>query len=88
MLNNSGMDNDTGHKQWQTKRLELITQMAKTLGYGKSITALDVDRVYYPTGLGKTFERNEQLANELLRVLKSSKGVALTPLVETQHPNN
>lgn len=78
MLHNKGLDNELGYKTRQTKNLELITEMAKVLGYGKEITALDVERVYYPVGLGQAFSRSEEIANELLRVLKASGGLQIT----------
>src|SRR5688572_7888947 len=48
MLSNEGLNNPTGWAQRQKKNLEMITQMAKNLGYKHTITHLDVDRVYYP----------------------------------------
>jgi len=78
MLANKGLDNELGYKTRETKNLELITEIAKVLGYGKEITALDVDRVYSPIGLGKAFDRSEEIANELLRVLRSSGGLQIT----------
>ena len=84
MLNNQGLQNDVGYRQRTTKLLELITEMANVLGYKDAITALDVDRIYLPTGLGKVMERNEELANELLRVLKSSNGFKLSEKTEIE----
>lgn len=78
MLHNAGLNNELGYKTRQTKNLELITEMAKDLGYSKEITALDVERVYYPVGLGQAFTRSEDIANELLRVLKASGGLQIT----------
>ena len=91
MLDNAGLNNEIGFKSRQAKNLELITEMAKVLGYGKEITALDVDRVYYPQGLESAFSRSEELANELLRVLKASKGFtlsSLTPQAESEAKKN
>lgn len=79
MLSNSGLETEVGRNQRQQKCLELITEMAKVLGYGKAITSLDVNRVYYPIGLDKTVRRNEEIAEELLRVLKASKGFHILP---------
>ena len=79
MLNNAGLNNEVGHVQWQAKKLELITEMAKVLSYGKDISSIDVSRVYYPTGLDKSLIRNEAIAEELLRVLKSSNGIQTLP---------
>ena len=70
MLCNEGLNNTGGWSQRSKKRLELITEMAKSLGYGKAITHLDVDRVYTPQYFGTQFQRNEDIANEFLVVLK------------------
>lgn len=79
MLNNAGLNNEMGHRQWQEKKLELITEMARVLGYGKVISSLDVNRVYYPTGLDKSLIRNDAIAEELLRVLKSTNSIQTSP---------
>lgn len=75
MLGNEGLNNPTGWDQRQKKNLELIHEIAKVLGYGKAITHLDVDRVYYPVGLGEKSRRTDELLNELLRVLRASGGL-------------
>ena len=75
MLGNEGLNNPTGWGQRQKKNLEMITEMAKAIGYRTAITHLDVDRVYYPVGLGKQSETAQQIGIELLRVLKASGGV-------------
>ena len=82
MLNNAGLNNALGFPQRQQKSLELITEMANVLGYGKTIKSFDVNRVYYPEGLGKSHSRGEAIAEELLRVLKSSNGIQMSPRVE------
>ena len=75
MLCNEGLNNPTGWGQRQKKNLELITEMAKVVGYGAAITHLDVDRVYYPVGLGEQSQKAQEIGAELLRVLKASGGV-------------
>lgn len=77
MLNNQGLNNPSGWKQRDIKRLELIQEMAKAVGYGKEITHLDVDRVYMPTGLAEERQRAKEIGDELLRVLKESHGIRL-----------
>ena len=72
MLHNEGLDNPSGHAQWNKKKLELITAMAKVLGYGKEITHLDMDRIYSPVGLAEQTQRTNLLIDELLRVLKAT----------------
>jgi len=79
MLYNEGLNNPLGWEQRQKKNIELIHEMGKCLGYGKSISHLDVERVYYPVGLGQQRDRIEELFNELLRVLKTSGGITITP---------
>ncbi len=87
MLNNQGLNNEVGWAQWNKKRLELITEMGKSLGYEKAITHLDVDRVYVPLYFGKSFQRNEEIANEFLIVLRRLASVLEsrpnTPLEES-----
>jgi hypothetical protein len=75
MLNNEGLNNPNGWSTRQKKNLELIAAMASVLGYGKAITHLDVDRVYYPVGLANQNAKAQQIADELLRVLRESGGV-------------
>lgn len=77
MLNNEGLNNPSGWTLRQKKHLEMITEMAHALGYGKEITHLDVDRVYYPVGLGEQAKRGQQISDELLRVLKGTQGLAV-----------
>lgn len=79
MLNNEGLNNATGWSQRQTKNLEMITEMARVLGYGKEITHLDVDRVYYPVGLSQQSQRSQEISDELLRVLRGSHGLLVAP---------
>ena len=84
MLNNVGLNNPLGWQQRQTKNLEMLAAMAKHVGYGKSISHLDIDRVYYPEGLGRQNERAEAISNELLRVLQGSEGVTVSPKPQSQ----
>lgn len=79
MLGNEGLNNPQGWAQRQKKNLEMITEMAKVLGYGEAITHLDVDRVYYPIGLGAQSQKAQEIAEELLRVLKASGGIQFAP---------
>jgi hypothetical protein len=87
MVNNAGMNNPLGHDQWNRRYLEMLAAMAKDVGYGQEITALDIDRVYSPVGFGKFNERSEAISDELLRVLKGSQGLSVTPVhVSTTPP--
>jgi hypothetical protein len=83
MLSNEGLNNPLGWGQRQKKNLEMITEMAKVLGYGTAITHLDVDRVYNPTGLGEQSRKSQEIAEELLRVLKASGGMQFVQRSDT-----
>jgi len=61
------------------KNLELIVEMAKILGYGKVITAFNADRRYFPIGMAEQMNKQNELLDELLRVLKASGGVQFIP---------
>jgi hypothetical protein len=54
------------------KYLEMLTAMANDIGYGGTITHLDIDRVYNPISLGQRTRREQEISDELLRVLKGS----------------
>lgn len=79
MLCNEGFNNAVGVGARSKKNLELITEMAKALGYGKEISHLDVDRVYYPVGLAGAAATQSELHQELLRVLKNTQSLQLPP---------
>ncbi|MFA6562830.1 MAG: DUF6680 family protein [Verrucomicrobiia bacterium] len=88
MLCNEGLNNAVGFSQRQKKNLEMITEMAKVLGYGGVITHLDVDRVYSPVGLGEQSKRSDDITAELLRVLKASGGVQFVPRKQGDDSSN
>jgi len=77
MVNNEGLNNPLGWKQRDQKRLELIQEMAKAVGYGKEISHLDVTRFYMPVGLVQERQRQKEIGDELLRVLKESHGIKI-----------
>ena len=83
MLYTQGID----WKQVNIKRLELITEMAKVVGYGKKITHIDVDRVYTPVGLSEDRERMKKIGEELLRVLQESGGLRIEPKESAEKTN-
>jgi hypothetical protein len=80
MLANDGLNNPLGYSQRNKKYLELLAEMARDVGYGRTLTHLDIDRVYTPIGLGKYNERSEAMADEFLRVLKAVQGPAVPPV--------
>jgi hypothetical protein len=51
--------------------------MAKAVGYGRQISHLDVDRFYFPVGLAEERKRANEIADEVLRVLKESQGIKI-----------
>lgn len=66
-------------EQRKKKHLEMVVEMVKVLGYGKSITAFDADRIYIPVGLAGQIQKQNELLDELLKVLKASGGIHFTP---------
>jgi hypothetical protein len=84
MLGNPFLSQPEGFRQRQTKNLEMIGAMAKDLGLEKSITALDVDRVYYPQALGEQARKAQSISDELLRVLRGTQGLVVHPVEENQ----
>jgi len=79
MLSNEGLNNEIGWKQREKRNLEMITAMANVLGYGKAITHLDVDRIYRPIGLENQNQKGNAIADELLRVLKGTASLSISP---------
>ena len=78
MLSNQGLSNSLGEGQRQNKKIEMLTEIAKVLGFGKEISHLDMVRVYSPDP-GTLSQRSDAIADELLRVLKASGGVQVSP---------
>jgi uncharacterized protein DUF6680 len=74
MLNNAGLNNPVGWEQWNKKNLELVTEMAQTLGYGRAITHLDAARVYTPVALGEQTRKNAALVDGFLDLFKRLGG--------------
>ncbi|MBI5582627.1 MAG: hypothetical protein HY892_02270 [Deltaproteobacteria bacterium] len=81
LYNNEGLDNPLGWEVRKKKLIELLTEMAKVLNYG-TITHLDVDRIYNPKGLFESKNIGNLISFELLRVLKSTGGLQVTPKQE------
>jgi hypothetical protein len=77
-----------GWKLRDKKRLELIQEMAKGIGYGKEISHLDVDRAYMPVGLFQERQRAKEMSDELLRVLKESHGITLIQKEQSEKEGN
>ncbi len=79
MLNNAGLQNPLGIGQRQKKNLEMITEMAKALGYGEAITHLDVDRVYYPVALEERARRDATVMDGFAKLLQIAGESAAKP---------
>jgi hypothetical protein len=79
MYANAGLSNEIGFVQRNQKARELMVAIGKHLGYGKTLTTLDAERSYHPIGLAGLAAKQEDLLNELLRVLKASGGVTFIP---------
>jgi hypothetical protein len=83
MLSNDGLSNPVSWAQREHKNLEMLTEMAKVLGYSSKLTSLDIERVYFPIGLKDQIETNAEISNELKRLLKESKAISLIAKEET-----
>jgi hypothetical protein len=70
---------DEGLEKQRRKYLELVVEMAKTLGYGRVITPFNTDRRYLPQGMLDQMIKQNELLDELLRVLKASGGIQFVP---------
>lgn len=62
---------DLIYQQREHKFLELLSAMAKDLGYSK-IQQVDIDKFYTPIAHGNEFEFSSKLQKELLRVLENT----------------
>jgi hypothetical protein len=68
-----------GLEKQRRKYLELVVEMARTLGYGKVITPFNTDRRYLPQRMLDQMVKQNELLDELLRVLKASGGIQFVP---------
>ncbi|MBN9588295.1 MAG: hypothetical protein BGN85_05570 [Alphaproteobacteria bacterium 64-11] len=59
----------------QHERLELLSEMAKALGYG-GLQQTDIDKFYVPDAHAQQAARAFEVQTEFLRVLKASKNMA------------
>jgi hypothetical protein len=60
------------------KYLELLSEMAKTLGY-KSLSQTDMDKFYIPEVHLQWGQLSGELQMEFLRVLKATKSLSVEP---------
>src|SRR6266566_6171649 len=88
MLNNEGLNNPMGWTQRQKKFLEMITEMARVLGYGKAITHLDVDRIYYPVALSEQTRKNAALMDGFLKLFEKLGAGAPKPPDKPKPPDS
>jgi len=81
MLGNKGLDNELGWEQRGKKNIELIHEMGTSLGFGKAISQMDVDRVYIPVGLAQQGKMQEELIKGFIRFL-TTRSTQTEPLDE------
>jgi hypothetical protein len=62
---------DESQKQREHKYLELLSEMARSLGY-RTIQQTDIDKFYIPRAHGEQAEANLEIQKEWLRVLKNT----------------
>jgi len=60
MLGNEGLNNPQGFAERDRKLYELINEMARSLGFEKTISALDYQRSYVPKFLVQVAEQNKK----------------------------
>ncbi|MBL8745079.1 MAG: hypothetical protein JNK58_01845 [Phycisphaerae bacterium] len=72
MLGNTSLQNSSGYVMRKQKERELLFEMARSLGFAKNMSVLDLDRIYMPEGLGRQARLMEDTQIEWLRVLKNS----------------
>jgi len=58
-------------------QIELLSEIAKHLGYSK-LTQMQIDKYYTPQLHGDEADRNKQVSDELLRVLKASENFGIS----------
>lgn len=63
-------------ESWDHKYLELLSEIAKELGY-KGLKQTDIDKFYSPIAHGKQYLKNQELQEELLRVLKNTSSMLM-----------
>ena len=71
----------------EAKYLDLLSEMAKVLGYSE-LSQTSIARFYSPVAHGNQAQLNENIQLELLRVLKASSSLQVTPLNETENASN
>ena len=78
MLGNEGLNNTQGFAERDRKLTELVDEMARTLGYGKTFSSLDFQRGYVPKYLGQVMEqqqKQQQLNEAMLAFFTKAQGV-------------
>jgi len=69
---------DTNYEARSHKHLQLLSEMAKVLGY-KNIQQIDIDSFYVPMIHGSIAEMSVKLQAELLRVLENTSHFLVVP---------
>lgn len=80
MLGNEGLSNPQGFVERDRKLTELVDEMARTLGYGKTFSSLDFQRGYVPRYTSQVAEqqlKQQQLTEAMLGFF--SKAVSMIP---------
>lgn len=79
MLANLGLNNPLGWQQRTHKNLELISEMARVLGYRGKISQVDFDRTYIPQGLIDSGVQSQQISKETLNFLRGLSSTLSSP---------
>jgi hypothetical protein len=70
--------NPMNMQQYNHKYLELLSEMATSLGY-RSIQQTDIDKFYSPQAYGDQAVTSAEIQKELLRVLKATGSFPINP---------
>ena len=69
---------DTNYEARSHKHLQLLSEMAKVLGY-KKIQQIDIDKFYVPEAHGAIADYSYKIQTELLRVLQNTSHFLVEP---------
>lgn len=75
-------ENSPAHGSKDVFRLELLSEMAKCLGY-KELRQSEIARTYRPSGFKKKIKEENTLRREWLRILSNSKSITI-PFTEEE----
>ncbi len=79
-------DWEKNQQQRDHKYLELLSAMARVLGY-RSLSQIDIDKFYIPRAYGDQYETNVKVQKEWLRVLENSARFVVDKREDSEKPS-